>query len=357
MRGDDVKRKPKKSRRARGTGSIFADARRGGFVARVSIGKYANGATRYREVRAATQGEVVAKMKTVAPPTSDITVGEWADRWLAGSDIRPATLATYTVAVENRIKPSFGSVKLTALTPWHIKEAAAEWSRELAKSTLANTLCQVSTCLQAAVLAGLIPRNPAELVRRPRGESVKLDLFSPAELRLVIDTAATKKFWYPFALCAAIGCRIGESLALKPEDYDAATGILSIQRTRTRTGTQIGPPKSARSERDVRVPELIRPLLEEGIPAFSYATAQVRWAALLRAAGLRYRNLHQLRHSVATHSLAAGVPLPNVARDLGDHVGSIIKTYLHATDDTADVASAMQGLLSGGKQGGKVAVR
>jgi integrase len=337
--------KVRKTRRARGTGSIFPDKRRGGYVARVPIGKHANGKTRYREVRAATQTEVVAKMKLVAPPGSDITVGEWADRWLAGSRIRPATMASYKVAVEHRIKPAFGSVLLTALTTWDIKAAAAEWSRDLAPSTLANTLGQVSSCLQAAVLAGLIPRNPAALVRRPRTAAPKFDLFTPAELRVVIDTAATKREWYPFALCAAIGCRIGESLALRPDDYDPATGILSIQRTRTRTGTQIGPPKSERSLRDVRVPLIVRPLLEQGVPAYSYATAQVRWAALLRAAGLRYRNIHQLRHSIATHSLAAGVPLPNVARDLGDTVDTIVKTYLHMTPG-ADVCEAMDGLLN-----------
>jgi integrase len=173
---------------------------------------------------------------------------------------------------------------------------------------------------------------------------VKLDLFTAAELRQVIDLASTRREWFPFALCAAVGCRIGESIAVPHgNDYDAASGELSITRTWTRSG--YGPPKSERGVRTIRVPDCARPVMEsDDWPTMQYSTAHYRWGAFLKLAGLRHRNLHQLRHSVASHALAAGVPLPNVARDLGDTVQTVVNTYLHPTPG-ADVCEAMSRLL------------
>src|SRR5262249_41186021 len=105
-------------------------------------------------------------------------------------------------------------------------------------------------------------------------------------------------------------------------------------------------PKSPRSDRTIRIPEIVRGLFGGSWPGSPYRTAASRWKAFLAKLGLRYRNLHQLRHSVASHAIAAGVPPPNRARDLGDTVDTIVKTYLHATPGE-DVCEAMERLLSG----------
>jgi integrase len=339
-----------RTRRARGTGSIFPDKRRGGYVGRVPVGKLPSGKTRYVEVRADSQAECVRLMRDAAPPGPDVTVGEWADRWLAGLRVRRGSHKAYTMTVNTRIKPAFGSLRLDALTPWHIEAAAADWAdprsaSPLASGTLATALGRVAACLQAAVRAQLIPRNPAAIVRRPRQPRPKFDLFSVAELRAIIDLALTRREWYPFAVSAATGCRIGEAMALRPTDFDGATGDLTISRTLGRDGTH-GPPKSARSHRTIRPPELIRGILPAMRAAYKYETQRLRWISFLKRLGLRERNLHQLRHSVASHALAAKVPLPNVARDLGDTVDTIVKTYLHPTAGE-DVCGTMERLLGG----------
>lgn len=62
---------------------------------------------------------------------------------------------------------------------------------------------------------------------------------------------------------------------------------------------------------------------------------------LLKSLGLPVRGSHILRHSVASHLVAAGVPLADVARFLGDSVEVIVRTYLHAvgTDPAAAIES------------------
>jgi len=68
------------------------------------------------------------------------------------------------------------------------------------------------------------------------------------------------------------------------------------------------------------------------------------WYPLLTRLGLARRTPHEMRHGVATHAIAAGVPIGNVARDLGDTPETIVETYLHATDG-ASVADAMDRLF------------
>ena len=70
------------------------------------------------------------------------------------------------------------------------------------------------------------------------------------------------------------------------------------------------------------------------------------WRALLARLGMPYRNPHQLRHSVATAGIAAGVPLPDLAAYLGDRVESLVKTYLHRAG--IDPAGVLDRLFAGG---------
>jgi len=64
----------------------------------------------------------------------------------------------------------------------------------------------------------------------------------------------------------------------------------------------------------------------------------------LAALGLPRRNGHVLRHSVATHLIAAGVPIADAAVYLGDSVATIVKTYLHpAGTDPADTLDRLYG--------------
>lgn len=74
-------------------------------------------------------------------------------------------------------------------------------------------------------------------------------------------------------------------------------------------------------------------------------------AATLDALELPRRRGHVLRHSVATHLVAAGVPVADVARYLGDSVVTIVRTYLHPT--AADPADALDRMYGGRKVGGK----
>lgn len=72
--------------------------------------------------------------------------------------------------------------------------------------------------------------------------------------------------WYERALMFEIltGCRPGELLGLKIEDYDMVTGIIHIRRS-INAQNKITDGKNKNAQRDIALPDLVRKLVEEQI--------------------------------------------------------------------------------------------
>jgi integrase len=342
-----AKPKPKpKPRAARGTGTVFWCEAKKRYVARKPIGKRGRH-TLYVARTGRTQAEAIRRRDRAAPPGDTCTLAEWVPRWLESLEVKEQSRDGYRACVEARILPQLGHVRVPELTAFHVEEAARAWGRAVAAGTVRKTLAVLSAAVEAACRADVRDGNPATAVRRPRAAEPKLDLFTPDELGAVVRAALAEPRWRFVALLAATGARVGEALAARPTDYDPATGAWRITGTLTREHG-IGTPKSRASVRTIGVPTPARPAFDDWQPPLSYTVARQRWLALLRSLGLRARGLHQLRHTVASHAIADGVPLANVARDLGDTVETLVRVYLHPTAGRG-VCDAMEGLLGAGK--------
>lgn len=346
--------RPKRKRRARGTGTIFERGEL--WVARVPVGRYASGKTRYVEVTAPTQAGVVERMRGVQPPGPDTTVAQWCARWLAQQQVRPSTLGDRRHTVERWIVPQLGAHRVAELTAGQIERVVSAW--KLGPNTARKNLRTLRTCLEAARRAGLCTENPARDVKGPKAKRRDVTPFTPKELAAIV-AAAVRPTDAVHALLAATGCRLGEALGANVEDYDASTGALTIRRTYdARHGER--EPKSENGRRTIRVPAVARPALLRAIdgrtrgPLFAadgtagqgrrqHTPVRQAWAVFLRRLGLPYRSPHQLRHSVATALVSAGVPLGDVARYLGDSVQVVVSTYLHAAG--TDVCAALDAAL------------
>jgi integrase len=345
---------PKRKRRPRGTGYVFYDARRKQYVARVPNGKSPNGRTRYREVRADTQGEAVAKMRGMGPPGPDVTVGEWSTRWLAGLTVRASTRTGYEKQVTARLVPSLGGVRVADLTVSQVRSALNDW-RAAGVPTANRTLRVAATMFATAVLDGLAVRNPFSDCPRLPYDPPDLDPFSPAELKALLANGYTTAARL-LAFLAGTGARIGEAAALDVPDYDRATGRVSISKTWSRDhGTR--PPKSKHSRRTITVPLPARAAVEGAIgtrtsgPLFlsrgraRFSSAQIHIALnrVLKRLGLRGRNPHAIRHGFISAAVGAGAPIADVARHAGHSVGQLVRVYLHPTggDTVSDAMSAV----------------
>lgn len=359
--------KKRKGRRARGSGSIFFHEGRQRWVARVVVGRKPNGKPLTREVWGRTQGEVVKRLAALKPPGPDITVSAWVTRWLATLTNRPATRKNYTDRSNAHIVPHIGHRRLADVTPADVEALAAhlQTAAGLGVGTTNGVLGTLRTIYAAAIRAGVVARNPVSAAKKPRQHKRKVTPWTVAELGRIIAASDTYSAGRAVALMAAAGCRVGEVVALDVPDFDATAGTISITKTLTKQaakGTTIGPPKSANSVRTIRVPAPALPALVAAVggrtsgPLFATSSGK-RFPPqnidgglrrLLRSIGLPERGSHQLRHSVASHLIAAGVSIADVAAYLGDSPAVVVRTYLHATG--SDVAGAMERLHGDGEK-------
>jgi len=338
--------KKRKGRRARGTGSIFFSDAAGKWIGRKTVGKTAKGKPRRVEVWADTQTEVVKKLAAAQPPGTETTVEQWSTRWLAGLDVRESTRVTYDTSLAH-ILAKFGCSRLSEVQPSQVREflvGLMTGDEPLASGTVQNVRALGRTMFDAAAQDGLLSRNPFAVKIKPRDDKKPIDPFSPDQLLRIIATASPGSSGPEIATLAGVGCRIGEAAELDVTDWDSANGTLSISKTYPqRFG--IGPPKSKHSTRTIGVPSVLHPILNKAAgtrttgPLFltqknRRVIKELAWrsfGAHLKRLGLRPRNLHQLRHSVATALISRQVPIGDVAKYLGDTVATLVKTYLHPT--------------------------
>ena len=100
----------------------------------------------------------------VHPQAGRVTVGEWAESWLAGrSHLKPKTLASYQSLLSTRILPTWERVPLSKVGHSDVVAWVAGMRREgLSASRTRQAYHVLTSMLDAAVRDGRVARNAAE---------------------------------------------------------------------------------------------------------------------------------------------------------------------------------------------------
>jgi integrase len=146
------------------------------------------------------------------------------------------------------------------------------------------------------------------------------------------------------------GLRSGkEALALKWEDVDFASESIRIRKSKTLAGIR-GVPMSGRCKAElVRWRNLLGPEFSEYVfanpqrPETHLGDVRRAWPKALKAAGLEYFWLYDLRHTFASRLTEAGVSPLFVAQIMGHSSPSILQTYAKAIDEYRRTAISQAG--------------
>lgn len=164
------------------------------------------------------------------------------------------------------------------------------------------------------------------------------------------------------------GLRPSEQFALTLADYDRATGTLTVRRARVRK--QEKDRTKTNEDREIELCPRARAVLEcqlalrerlvksgrithgflffqaDGAPLADLSYPYRRWRYVLGAAGVRYREPYNARHSFISWSLMTGKNLLKLAQEDGHRLQTLLSTYAawteHATE--ADVALIRQAM-------------
>jgi len=289
---------------------------------------------------------------TPAVPAS-ITIKDYADHWtlLIGHTVKRRTLARYTEILKLHLLPRFEKVRVHDLDRGRIKLFLTDkLNAGLEKRTVRNIQSVLRTMLNAAIEDGLIAANPAAKLGRVLKLTVskattqeEIKAMTQAQRQVFLATAFREApRYYPlFFVLAGTGMRLGEGLALQPEDLDCSTKTIRIARAFSEDGI-LDTPKSGHG----RTVDLSRSLADtlaahtmtrkqeklkygwSELPPWLFVTkkstpvdpANVRRAMLrvLKAAKLPLHfTPHGLRHTYASILLAEGVSPVYVQEQLG----------------------------------------
>jgi integrase len=276
--------------------------------------------------------------------------------------VEQLTIDNYRRYVRRDISPFFGpALPLSALKP----EDIGAWVKHLEETgnspkTIQNKHGFLSGALSKAVPTH-IPSNPAAGRRLPRGtgDDDEMRMLTRDEFDALL--AATTKYWRPLVEFMVVsGARWGEVAALKPGDVDRKAGTVKIRRAwkHSSAGYQIGPPKTKRSRRVIKVPAQVLDKLDygnewlfinrEGGPVRYQGFRRRIWdKAVARAKLDPAPTPHDLRHTCASWMLNGGVPTTVVSRHLGhESIKITVDVYGDVDQASAQLAADfMAGML------------
>ena len=282
-----------------------------------------------------------------APLFRDFVAGAWKtacyERW------KPSTQKATRSALKCQLLPVFGAVRLDRISRVMVVRWYDAYSRT-APGGANQVLDLLRQILNHALVCGHIATNPARNIRRnPRPRLTRF--LSREEIRRLhraLDhhaqhSVSKRQQADIIRLLLLTGCRKNEIVRLRWREVDGDR----LKLTDSKTGPRrvfLNPQARTIIERQTRqrdspwvfpsVRTSTRPQ-DDGLPL---------WYAVRREAGIEDVRLHGLRHSVATHAVMAGVPLPVVARLLGHRHPSMTLRYAHVGDATVEAAAERIGL-------------
>lgn len=295
-----------------------------------------------------------------------------AQKWLdeqAILSLRKNTLNKYH-QVTHRIYPAFGHLRIDRITPLYIQDFVNDLAmngknmmngRPLSRKTVLHHLTFISDVFNYAVRLGMASENPCRRVMIPKGEVKEKDIYTVEEVKRILSLLDDEKFEFRmfFILAVFSGFRRGELLGLEWKDVDFDNNVISVRRTANytaRDGNFTDTTKTKKSQRSVKfVPEIMSLLKEYKSYQNEKRTAVgtkwietdrifTRWNGetmsmhapyswfrnFTERHGMRFCDIHSLRHFHASLLIDNGFDLTTVSREMGHStVSTTANIYCH----------------------------
>ena len=364
--------------RSKGEGTVQIKPGTKTWFAKVPIGKYPNGNTKYKQVSAPTKAKAEKiRLSLIGQRDQGVRLdlgnqtfrqySEWFYAMEAVHTIRPQTIGNYQQMLSKHVYPKFGARKLHEITRQELVGHLNHLRQDYAASTVNQVKAIISGIYRPAILNNLVDLNPCrDIPRFNLRRDEELNVFEPwsiEEAQEALKTAQGTEFETFLVRMLHTALRLGECLGLHWGDIDIEQSTLRVQRT-LREGTQTFPdgrsksflqyndPKTKHGNRiidlapaalDALVKEKkrqedVKEWLPEWIDSDCIFTNEIgtelwpstfsgryrRW--LRNESGLRYIRIHDLRHTFAHLAVDQGSSFEAIQDVLGHSSPTITKT-------------------------------
>lgn len=311
----------------------------------------------------------IEEEEITAVESTNITVSQWADKWLQmnRTSWKPTTYNQRRNCVNYQVKGSIGHIKLHKLDLMTYQMLFIDPlvdSKKYEASTIKLFHTIVKIMVNAAVDAELIKKNKITKAMLPKIEKKEYiyedNYYTFEEMQHFLkcaekDESETAKM--AFKILAATGMRKGECQALRWDNVvvEDERFYITIDSTRDRVGER--KPKTDNSYRKIEISqELYNDLIrykiwckkvclfygktfkKENLLLISQQTGDAisdtfigsALKRIIRVNELKEITPHGFRHTLATIYINEGIPIPTIAKILGNTPQMIIDVYAHS---------------------------
>lgn len=289
----------------------------------------------------------------MSPRHAKLTVAEWSETWLEGYRSNRASTVRQAEVHLLRINAGFGSMRLAAVRPSHVRTWVAQLSAEgLADSYIYALHARLAQLYADAVHDGLVARSPCSRRTAPRMGSQRAYVATTEQVWALHD-AMPEHLRAAVLLGAFAGLRLSEACGLRVVDVDFMRGVVA-----PKVQYPADPLKTDTSRTSVPVPGSLALELASHVERWSNGETVLtdRWGHQLapwslerairtargKVPGLSPNfRFHDLRHYFASLLIASGGDVKVVqARLRHASAKTTLDTYGHLWPDSDDSTRA-----------------
>lgn len=306
--------------------------------------------------------------------TANVKFEEFAEQWFqeyAKLNLRNTSYEKMK-QLPPRVYPAIGHLRIDKITGRHIQQFINDLAlngrnkkngKPLSRKTVIHHLNFISDVFGYAIKMNMLNDNPCRNVTIPKGEKKEKQIYTLEEIAQIFELLdgddVPTKYRVFIKLAVYSGFRRGELLGLEWKDINWESSLISVRRTSNYTveqGTYTDTTKTKMSQRTLKFPNYVMELLRE-LKAEQEAEAEklgnqwvntdrlfVKWNGepmhnnavyywfkrFCGKNGIRFCDLHSLRHFYASALINEGVDAAAVSGALGHSVISTTTSiYCH----------------------------
>ncbi len=309
---------------------------------------------------------------------SRMTIADFVARWerdWAKHNVSAKTFERYSEINRKHVVARIGNTRIQKLRPVDLNELYGSLLRDgqgyrggLSPRTVGHVHRCIHRWLGHARQWGIVRQNVADDVCPPRVEETEIQILSASAVQTVLKRL-TGRILYTIGMVAlSTGMRRGELCGLRWKDIDLDRSLLHVEQSieTTKAGLKAKSPKTRHGRRTITLPtSAVSELrahrkrqsehrLKIGLgkapddsAVFANWEGNVRspdaltkeWAVSMADIGVE-ATLHSLRHTHASHLIAAGLDILTISRRLGHgSPGITLKVYGHLFANRDDRAA------------------
>lgn len=298
----------------------------------------------------------------------EITYEDFAALFISSRAVEGKTVDFYEDCLYGHCLDYFRGAKIKSIlradVVAFVKKLQAYISKRTGRPLAPKTIKHHRDCLRAlfnhAIYLEIIDKNPADHIKLdPVPNQVKGRYYEPEDVDRLLSTLESEgdyKYYVFFVLQLYTGCRPSEMYGLTWDKIDFDRGIITIDQALVKSKSSGYVIKSTKAH-DVRtkpIPAYIEVMLKKlqsislGVTDYVFTNAdgghlgERAFREYLRhfcdRHGLPYIPPYGIRHTAGTLLAARGIPIANVAKQLGHASTQTTTKYIHATQSVDEEA-------------------